>query len=198
MKIEDVEKLLSETEQKQGKGAEPKRVQRVKRSTVSKFWIRIRGVRIGFIIFVVLLLTGATVVAVNVSKVADAKKLLEEVDDKYTYLESGIERVKQVGQFLTIHDEASFQSALNSIEIAPSLKNTLFSTDSTGAYHYTGTVSTEAPSYNVVEVQYSEPKEQGKEAEYFMTVNVMYSDGTRVYHVICSMQEGVLTSYHVY
>ena len=163
---------------------------------MSKFWIRIRGVRIGFIIFVVLLLIGATVVAVNVSQVADAKKLLEEVDDKYTYLESGIERVKQVGQFLTIHDEASFQSALNSIEIAPSLKNTLFSTDSTGAYHYTGTVSTEAPSYNVVEVQYSEPK--GEEAEYYMTVNVMYSDGTRVYHVICSMQEGVLTSYHVY
>lgn len=158
----------------------------------------LKGARIGLLLLAVVVVVISTIFVINISSIRDARNVLNDVDNTFTSLESGISRVQSLASYFVIHDEASYQKALNAVDMIPSLKATLFGSGSEG-YHFSGTsVSADlAPTYEVVEVQYEYSPNSAVDS-YFMVVNVDYKTSARTFYVMCAFTDGILTSFHIY
>lgn len=158
----------------------------------------LRGARIGLLLLAMVVVVLSTIFVVNISSIRDARNVLSDVDNTFTLLESGISRVQSLASYFVIHDEASYQKALNAVDMIPSLKATLFGGGADG-YHFRGTaVSADlAPTYEVIDVQYGYSPNSDV-ASYFLVVNVDYKTSERIFYVMCEMSDGILTSFHIY
>ena len=134
----------------------------------------------------------------NAIQLKTAESLVDSIDNTYTKQETGLSNVQKLGALLTIHDSESYDWVMNNVEMTPTLKRMLFTPDSDGVYRYMGTpISDEiAPTYELVEVQYSQSTNP---LSYLAVFNVTLQDGkTRSYFITCSYSENVLTAFHIY
>ena len=141
---------------------------------------------IASILLVSLVLTIVIVTIWNSAKMKEIEHIADTIDNTYNVQELNIDKVQQLGNLFTIHDETSFNWVMEHIDMTEDVKSSLFTSDTNGKYKYNGTNSNSTPTYQCLEVQYEKSENP---LSYLANFKVTLANGSvRYFLVTCKFR----------